>query len=87
MTKTELLMLVQSLPDDLEAIPLDISESSVVAGDWESQSRSGAYGGVHQRSVDNTLTLRLLFRTRYEGEFRRTYENPDGQFFNVRRIN
>lgn len=86
MDKKQLLDFIQSLPDDLYVQPLEIQECKHEQGPWEGQNRITTLGGVYQRGVDNTLTLRLDFKTRYEGEFRRTYENPDGEFHNLHRI-
>jgi len=86
MTKQELLKLIQDLPDDVEVVPFEFRECNQEAGDWESQHRNTNLGGVYQRTVENEITLRLKFRTRTEGEFRRTYENTHGMFFNLRRI-
>ncbi|WP_146002144.1 hypothetical protein [Cupriavidus pauculus] len=86
MDKRQLLELIQSLPDDLSVQPLELSECKQREHSWEAQCRTGLYGGVYQRNVDNTLTLRLDFKTREEGEFRRTHTDPDGGFRNLRRI-
>lgn len=83
MNKQELLNLVRSLPDDAEALPLEMSECEQDAGPWENQLTTGLHGGIYQRTIENTLVLRLRFRTRQQGEFRRTYCDPDGSFRNV----
>lgn len=85
-TKQQLLEFVQGLPDDAEWLPLEMSECSEDFGDWESQHRSTDLGGVYQRSVDNNLIVRLHFKTREQGEFLRTYCDPEGSFRNLRRI-
>lgn len=87
MDKQQLLEFVQRLPDDAEAFPFELSECEQDAGCWESQHQSGEYGGIYRRTIQNALTLRLSFKTREQGEFRRTYEDPDGMFRNLRRIN
>jgi len=86
MNKQQLLELVQSLPDDAECLPIEISECSQDGYEWESQHRSTSLGGVYQRSIENILVLRLQFRTREQGEFRRTYEDQEGSFRNIHRV-
>lgn len=88
MDKQKLLELIQSLPDDLFCNPLNYEEQGQVQHDWvpcppdESQGVSNAY----KRDIDNTLVLRIDFRTTVRGEFRRTIEDPEGQFHNVMRL-
>lgn len=86
MDKKQLLEIIQSLPDDLYVQPLELLECIQEASEWESLGRHTSLGGVYQKDVRNTLVLRIQFKTRYEGEFRRTYENKLGEFRNVRRI-
>lgn len=86
MDKQQLLEFVQSLPDDLQVMPLACEEVDRREHEWESQHRSTHLGGVYQRNVDNTITLRLSFRTREQGEFLRTYTDPDGTFRNLRQV-
>jgi len=86
MDKKQLLELIQNLPDDTAVEPFDYSECRREEGLWESQGRSTEIGGVYRKTVDNELTLRLRFKTQFEGEFRRTYQNSEGQFFNLKRV-
>lgn len=86
MNKAELIKMIESLPEDMFVEPLEFSECKAIEGQWLSENRIGNFGGVYRRDVDNVVTLRLNFKTQYEGEFRRTYENKDGMFRNVRRI-
>lgn len=86
MDKAQLIAWINDMPDDMFVLPLEISEVSSREGPWVYQHRSGDYGGVHHRRVDNTLVLRIQFKTTFEGEFRRTYEIPEGVWRNVRRV-
>lgn len=86
MDKKQLIDLILTLPDDVEVEPFDYSECKQEEGPWESQGRSTVVGGVYRRTVSNTLALRLHFKTQFEGEFRRAYENSEGQFFNLKRV-
>lgn len=86
MDKKGLIEFVQSLPDDLEVLPLEPEAQDRFNYGWESQNKFTDLGGVHQCDVHNTLTVRIVFRTRYHGEFRREYNDPDGAFYNIHRI-
>lgn len=86
MDKQQLLKLIEDLPDDVNIEPIEYLESSQKEYEWVSQHRSTDLGGVYRRNVDNTFNFTLRFRTTYEGEFRRTYENAAGTFFNVHRV-
>lgn len=86
MTKQELLNLINSLPDDMKAIPIDVMECAQEASAWERQGVTTDLGSVYQRNVDNEVTLKLHFRTREQGEFLRTYTDPDGSFSNMQLI-
>lgn len=86
MGKQELLDLINSLPDDMQALPINVMECAQEASAWERQGVTTDLGSVYQRNVDNEVTLRLHFRTREQGEFLRTYTDPDGSFRNMKRI-
>lgn len=86
MDKQQLLEFVQTLPDNLEVMPISFDESKQEYREWEPQYRSTDLGGVYQCNVDNILTLRFQFMTRYQGEFMRTYNDPDGSFRNLHRV-
>lgn len=86
MNKQELLQLINDMPDDMFALPVEYTECKQRIGEWESTGSVTSIGSVYQRSVENELVLRLKFNTRYEGEFRRKYNDPDGTFYNLRRI-
>lgn len=86
MDKKQLIDLIMDMPDDLFVKPIEYQENVNIKHEWESQCRVTSFGGVYQRGVDNELVLRIVFKTRFEGEFSRSYTNPDGCFFNIRRI-
>jgi hypothetical protein len=86
MDKKQLLEFIQNLPDDVEAIPADYRVSQQKEGPWESQGRKTHIGGVYRQTVDNKLSIHLRFTTQFEGEFRRTYENDEGEFLNIKRV-
>lgn len=86
MNKVQLLELIQNMPDDLEVQPITLSEHSEKVHDWVSQHRVTLLGGIYQQKIENEFTMTLRFTTTIEGEFRRTYENSTGTFFNVRRV-
>ena len=86
MDKKALLEFVQSLPEDVEVLPIECTEKTKRAEEWQSQGKIGEFGGIYRQRVKNELKLELRFTTEYEGQFRRTYENQDGIFINVRRI-
>lgn len=86
MDKQQLLAMIADMPDDLFVSPISLIESARLFGEWESQLRHTQLGGVYQRNVENTLVLRLNFKTREQGEFRRSYTDSDGTFFNMQRV-
>lgn len=86
MTKDELLKFVQSLPDDAEVLPIDVTlgeENGDTPSPWEA---TGTLIGRYRREVDHLVTLRLSFRTAQEADFQRTYENPSGIFSNLHTV-
>lgn len=85
MNKQQLLALIQSLPDDAYAEPINFTESTVQENDWY-PSEGSACIGMYQRKVEHDLVLQLRFKTTEEASFRRTYGDPDGSFRNLRRI-
>lgn len=87
MDKEELIRFIKSLPDDLQSMPIEITEHSQVHSPWYSTHESGLFGGIHKKRVENNVTIQLVFTTEYQGEFRREYTNPEGSFFNVKRTN
>jgi hypothetical protein len=87
MNKQQLLEFIQGLPDNVQAAPFEYSEISTQQDEWVSQGRSTQCGGVYQCDVENKMTLRLEFKTKFEGEFLRTCTDPDGSFRNIRRLN
>lgn len=84
--KQSLIKFIESLPDNLFVRPLNYEEVERKQSEPESLYKSGHYGGVYQWDVENVLTLRLEFNTRVQGEFRRTYTNPDGDWRNCKRV-
>ena len=86
MNKQQLLELIQQMPDDLEVAPINICEGYEKSHEWEYQYRSTHLGAVYRKNVDNEITLTLRFKTIFEGEFSRKYENVTGNFSNLRRI-
>ena len=84
MTKADLLSLIEQMPDNMSVEPIDFSECQTrehAPEPHHSDIRIGAY----QWDVDSTLTLRLHFRERFEGDFRRELHQELGKFFNVRK--
>ena len=82
MDKKRLLEFIENLPDNLEVQPLEYNECKIKENEWESQHRSTEIGGVYHQTVDNIL----IFKTKFEGEFKRSQQNKEGNFFNLRRI-
>lgn len=83
MDKQQLLDLINDLPDDVFALPFEYSECKSQQGDWKSD---GLFIGHYKTKVENELVIRLHFQTEYAGQFKRTYTDPDGSFYNVIRI-
>jgi hypothetical protein len=86
MNKAQLIAFVQSLPDDLCVQPLELTEAASRKGPWERMEGEQQLSNVYRRDVDNTLTIQLDFKTTYQGEFQRTYSQPDGVFTNLKRV-
>lgn len=88
MNKQQLLELIQSMPEDLFCNPLNYEEQGQVVHDWTRcppLPDSEVYN-AYKRDIDNTLVLRIDFRTTVRGEFRRGINDPDGTFYNVVRL-
>ncbi|MNJ49936.1 hypothetical protein D3C77_451950 [compost metagenome] len=86
MTKQELLDFVNSLPDDAEVSPRDVTlttENRDEPSPWES---TGTTVGRYRREVEHSVTLRITFTTAQEADFQRTYEDPNGSFRNLRQV-
>lgn len=86
MTKQELLDFVNSLPEDAEVLPRDVTLTEENRDDpspWES---TGTTLGRYRRDVEHTVTLRIQFTTAQEADFQRTYEDPNGSFHNLHRV-
>jgi hypothetical protein len=84
--KASLIKFIESMPDNLFVQPLQYDEIVKKRSDPVPLYKSGDYGGIYQWDVENVLTLRLEFKTRVQGEFRRTYMNPDGDWRNCKRV-
>jgi hypothetical protein len=84
MNKQELLKLISDMPDNLFCEPLEISEAEEQCEPWVPAKTQLV--GQYDRKVNNSIKLKLRFTTEYTGHFKRTYENPEGAFSNVRRI-
>lgn len=86
MNKRQLIELITRLPDNLECMPFEIKQDSVHEEDWIGTNEKRQYGGVYERKVNHEMRLDLRFVTRQEAEFRRSYEDPEGVFRNLRTI-
>ena len=86
MEKQEFIKFIESLPDHMEVCAHAYRESTRREGEWKSQGGSTVLGGVYQQTVDNELTFTIHFKMKYEGEFRRTQINRDGEFLNIHSI-
>lgn len=87
--KQELLDFVNSLPDNVEVEATNILEADCYKREW-TPVQNPVYsdlGGHYETLVTNTITMTFKFDTKYEGFFKRTYENREGIFRNVRRVN
>lgn len=86
MTKQELLDFVNSLPEDAEVLPRDVTltaENHDEPRPWES---TGTAIGRYRREVEHLVTLRITFTSAQEADFQRTYEDPEGSFRNLHRV-
>ena len=84
MTKQELLAFVNSLPDDAEVLPRDVTLTGENRSDpspWELTPICR-----YRREVEHLVTLRITFKTAEEADFQRTYEDPEGSFRNLHRV-
>lgn len=86
MNKAELLEFVQSLPDDAECMPFDITRETITNGEWYPSDDNSLAIGVHKRDVKYNLTLDLVYTVTQAADFKRTYEDPQGIFSNLRRV-
>ncbi|MNJ68438.1 hypothetical protein D3C77_646880 [compost metagenome] len=86
MTKQELLAFVNSLPEDTEVLPREVTlrqENRDDPSPWES---TGTAIGRYRREVEHLVTLSITFKTAEEADFQRTYENPEGSFRNLHQV-
>lgn len=86
MNKRQLLDLINRLPENLECMPFEITQNSEQAEEWISTNETRWCGGVYERKVNHEMRLDLRFVTRQEAEFKRSYEDPEGVFRNLRNI-
>jgi hypothetical protein len=86
MNKEQLLAFVQSLPDDAECLPLNLTRESIERGDWFPSDDRTSKINTYEREVTHNLTLTLVYKLTQAAEFKRTYEDPQGVFSNLRRV-
>jgi hypothetical protein len=87
MDKQKLLEWVQSLPDNLEALPFELSEIEEQHSDWERVpgATGRVFPTVYQQRVETNLILKLRFTGKVLGEFQRDqFNNPS--WVNLRRV-
>ena len=85
MDKAQLLAWVQSLPDNLQVHDFQLRRDTVREQPWRVVLDEKPIC-LHEQKVDYRFDMVIEFRDTFRGEFRRTYENPEGMFHNVRRV-
>lgn len=89
MDKKQLIEWLQGLPDDFQALPIEISEVEVNASDWRPLSdfnRVTYTRGRHERKVETSLTLRLNFTAHEQVDYHRNLYTGEESFTNLRRV-
>jgi len=87
MDKQQLLELVNSLPDNLEVLPISLTDSnSNKVGEPTFTGLTGnTYRAEYEDLYENTLTLSFRFKTKVKYEFQRD-DDGNPKVANVRRI-
>lgn len=86
MNKEQLIKLINDLPDDLEVLPSEYFECEKTCTEFKRIDTGKVYSNEYQQNVENTITLKINFKTCFRGEFKRNTDGKHDQFFNVYRI-
>ena len=87
MNKKEFIAWIESLPEDFEVQPIDVSEIREKSSPWVSdyESVGTTFQSVYRKNVHTNMKLDITFEGEVSGEFKRDQFGVE-QWANIRRV-
>jgi len=87
MNKKEFIVWIESLPEDFEVQPIDVSEIHEESSPWVSdyESTGTTFQSVYKKNVRTNMKLDITFEGEVSGEFKRDQFGVE-QWANIRRV-